>query len=453
MRLGLALPAIPLLLCWAGCSPDHDVEATIAISDAIPTVVTVSWAVSGDDVVGGYVQFGRTRDYGRSTLATLDDEGTARAVLLGLEEDTEIHLRVVEVVDAESLLGPDEVVTTGSLPSDLPSLELSLDSAIATHGGYLVTSVLAQPAAAVIVNADGRYVWAHRPPTDWDSLFINRVFPSVTGEAFLYHAATSAMSGGFDGESARAIVRVGLDGAGGEVMEIPDVHHDFVERPEGTLAVIKRDRRMTEGELVEGDQLVEVAPDGSETVIWTVWDHIEYDPDEVTVDDGSGWVHANAVDHDPDQEAYYLSLRNLNSILKIDRATGDVLWTLGGLRSDFTLDGGTRLFEQQHQFEVLGDRVLVFDNGTVEQFNSRVVEYRLDEATGTVELLWEHRDDPPLYNLALGDVSRLPQDHTLITWSSQGQVDEVTRAGDVVWRLRADMGAGLGYTTWLDSLD
>ncbi len=453
MRRGF--PVLLSLLLWsvAGCTPSHDVQVTVTVSPTIPTVVTVSWPVSDDEVAGGYVQFGKTRDYGRSTLAAVDDDGVASAVLMGLKPDTDYHLRAVEVMGSESLLGPDESVTTGALPSDLPALELAVDSGIATHGGYLVTSVLTQPSAAVMVDADGDYVWAHRLPEEWDTPFVNRVIPSVTGDAVLYHAATSAMSGEYEGETARVIARVGHTGTGGEVLEIPDVHHDFAELPDGTLAVIKRDRRMTGGEWVEGDQVVEVTPDGSETVIWTVWDHIEYDPDEEIPDDDSGWVHANALDHDPDEDAYYLSLRNLGSILKIDRSSGEVLWTLGGIRSDFTLDGSTELMELQHQFEVLGDRVLVFDNGSAEQFDSRVVEYRLDQAGGTVELLWEHHDDPPLYNLALGDVSRLPQDHTLITWSSQGQVDEVTRSGDVVWRLRADMGAGLGYTIWLDSLD
>ena len=66
----------------------------------------------------------------------------------------------------------------------------------------------------------------------------------------------------------------------------------------------------------------------------------------------------------------------------------------------------------------------------------------------TAQQIWTHVDDPPLFSIGFGDVTRLPSDHTLVTWSSAGQIDEVTEDGVLVWRMNAAMGAGFGYTAW-----
>ena len=204
--------------------------------------------------------------------------------------------------------------------------------------------------------------------------------------------------------------------------------------------------------MVEGDGIVEIGPDGTFTPVWSVWDHLEYDPG-MEVDPGAGWSHANALQYDKTEDVYYLSLRNFDSILKIDRATGEVLWTLGGQHSDFTLaNGDKRLFQHQHQFRILDGGVLVFDNGTSEQFDSRVVEYALDEDQGRAELAWEHHDEPPVHTLALGDVERLENGNTLISWGAVGQVDDVTPEGERVWRLHVEIGHGFGYTIWREVL-
>ena len=147
--------------------------------------------------------------------------------------------------------------------------------------------------------------------------------------------------------------------------------------------------------------------------------------------------------------AYYVSLRNFSTIVKIDRVTGEQLWSLGGESSSFkTAAGSTDLFHHQHQFTMVDDGIVVFDNGLVENSDSRAVEYRLDETAGTAELVWEHHNDPPLFCAVLGDVHRLRNGNTLITWSGLGQIDEVTPQGEVVWRLNSRMGNGFGFTRW-----
>jgi len=437
----------------SGCDrPDIDADVDLNVSAAMPTVATVVWDVVSDDATSALVEFGPDRSYGRMATARIDSDGQARAVLLGMKPSSDYHVRIVEVVDEQRLNGPDEGLSTGPLLVDLPDLELSAVDEDHAHGGFLVTSMLAQPSAAVILDADGDYVWAHQPLVDWDTLFIPRSHLSHVGDWVVYHAAATALVGGDDGVD-RLLVRVSLDGMEEQTIEVENAHHDFVELGDGSFAVLVRDRRMVEGELIEGDQIVRFDDDGGSETLWTVWDYAEFDPEVEYEDDGEGWSHANALQYDKDDDAFYVSLANFGSIVKIDHASGEVLWTLGGDASDFaTTDGDTDLFQRQHQFKLDGDRIVVFDNGPIDGLVSRAVEYELDHDAGVAELVWEYTDDPACYTAALGDVFRLPAGDTLVTFSSQGQIDQVQPAGDLVWRLRSSMGAGIGYTDWREIL-
>ena len=437
-----------------GCEqPDIDVDVDLTVSAAMPTVATVEWDLATTDATGALVEFGRERSYGRMAGAEIDADGRARAVLLGMKPSTDYTARVVELQGDQRFEGPAESLATGPLLVDLPELSLDAVDGDRAHEGFLVTSMLAQPSAAVIIDADGDYVWAHQPIVDWDTLFIPRSHLSHIGEWVVYHAAATALVGGDDGQVDRLLVRVSLDGMEEQTIEVANAHHDFVELGDGSFAVLVRDRRLVEGELVEGDQIMRFDDDGSSETLWTVWDYAEFDPEVEYEDDGEGWSHANAIQYDKDDDAFFVSLSNFGSIVKIDRTSGEVLWTLGGDASDFaTADGDTDLFQRQHQFKLDDDRIVIFDNGPIDGLVSRAVEYELDLDAGVAELVWEYTDDPACYTAALGDVVRLPDGDTLVTFSSQGQVDQVRPDGELVWRLRSSMGAGIGYTDWREIL-
>ena len=63
---------------------------------------------------------------------------------------------------------------------------------------------------------------------------------------------------------------------------------------------------------------------------------------------GSEWeyFHVNAIDLDRDGN-FLLSARNTSTIYKVNRATGKIMWRLGGKKSDFKLGSGVR-FDWQH---------------------------------------------------------------------------------------------------------
>lgn len=77
----------------------------------------------------------------------------------------------------------------------------------------------------------------------------------------------------------------------------------------------------------------------------------------------SDYVHFNAIVIDPKDNNFLCSYRDLDAVLKIDRETGDIIWTLGGVNDDFGLTD-EQLFHRQHNVTLTdeGD-ILLFDNG------------------------------------------------------------------------------------------
>lgn len=119
------------------------------------------------------------------------------------------------------------------------------------------------------------------------------------------------------------------------------------------------------------------------------------------------YCHGNSIKKDLDGN-YLISLRHTNSVMKIDSATGNIIWRLGGKRSDFTFVNDSS-FSGQHDLKVLPNgNYTLFDNGNMSQPRrpSRAVEYQLDTANKTATKVWEYVYPSPLYARAMGNYGR-----------------------------------------------
>lgn len=452
MRSRIRSPWLPLALlgCVLSCSPapqdGFDIEVTV--SDTIGTVVEVSWtAVQGETAV---VDAGEDETYGRRFSAVRDGD-RFEATLMGLRPSSRYHYRVLEDVAGDGeLSSEDRTFATGA-----PPLALAWT---ATEGqaptGYAVTSLVHVPSVVAILDSDGEYVWWYE--VGFDSLpggneMVTRNSMSRDGESMIFLAWTPQYPG-LDCTTDRDLVRVSLDGDQLDTTSVPGAHHDFVELPDGTIALLAYDPIEWEGAEVVGDRIVEVFPGGDEVDVWSLWDTTSPDPG-VEYGDGTDYSHANAIRYDDRDDAYLVSLRLLHTIVKIDRHSGEELWRLGGAGSDFQLPGGgTDLFRNQHHFQILDDGILVFDNGLEGAGETRVVQYQLDEASWTATPVWTHLPEPPRAVYSLGDVTRFDTGETLITWATAGEMELLGADGQREWLLNLGIGSGFGYTTWVEKL-
>lgn len=405
-------------LLLAACSGDDapvappdttplDVEAVV--SPTMPTVVTVRWRTADPSV--GYVTFGEGA-LDRYTLET--PEGTEHeAKLVALAPLTDISYQVVSGEE----LSDEAIVTTGDLPVPAPEIVVSGEG----QDRFTVLTLLDDYAHPVVIDPQGRIVWVH-DDTRPGQVFRARL--SVDGSGLVY---SSTLEAGLPSDDS-VLVRVSWEGEETQVLNVPKLSHDFAELPDGTLVTLASDWRGG----VEGNKLVAVSPDGTTSDLWSAFDcldpatHPSRDP---TRDD---WTHTNALDYLPEEDAFIVGMRNLNTLVYVERATGACRWGLGGSGGDVAVSGGS--FIHQHQFHRFDDRLLVFDNDGAVGSVSRVLEFSFDEAAKTATVIGEFRTDPPVYSFILGDAYRHPNGDTQITWATAGLIDRLRPDGTRRWR-------------------
>jgi len=243
------------------------------------------------------------------------------------------------------------------------------------------------------------------------------------------------------------------------------------------------------------ERIVEVEPVGATggTIVWEwhVWDHLiqDFDPTKdnfgVVSDhpelidinfvngdaDGADWLHANAVDYDPQRDEIIFATPFLDEIWVIDHSTttaqaaghsggdagkgGDLLYRWGNPQAyGRGVDADRKLFNQ-HDTEWIdaglegAGHILVFNNGVNRpdgNYSSvdEIVPPRDESgayilapgaAYGPADPIWSYTADTPtdFYGPFLSSAQRLPNGNTLIDTGPAGDFFEVTTAGETVW--------------------
>ncbi|MGH9054979.1 MAG: arylsulfotransferase family protein [Acidimicrobiales bacterium] len=131
------------------------------------------------------------------------------------------------------------------------------------------------------------------------------------------------------------------------------------------------------------------------------------------------FFHANSIDIGADG-TLLISGRHTWALYNVERTSGEVIWRLGGKRSDFKMGPGTR-FQWQHDARWLPDgSITVFDNadGPTEQAqNSRGLSIALDLPTRTATLT-EAYVHPDRLAKAMGSVQVLPDGGGFVGWGT-----------------------------------
>lgn len=125
--------------------------------------------------------------------------------------------------------------------------------------------------------------------------------------------------------------------------------------------------------------------DGEVVFEWLSKDYEEFDKSYMELGvDGEDYMHINSIAIDPKDNNFIISNRNQDSISKINRETGDVLWTLGGKNDDFNLSKEQE-FSRQHYACFDFDGNLMFFNNDNNKGASSVLKFQLNEKELKVE--------------------------------------------------------------------
>ena len=202
-------------------------------------------------------------------------------------------------------------------------------------------------------------------------------------------------------------------------------------------------------------QEVDVAT-GTVLFEWHSLDHIPITESYWPLADDWDYVHLNsiAIDHD---DNLLISCRNTHAIYKLDRATGEIIWRLGGRSSDFAIDSDAG-FAWQHDARRQRDGSLtMFDNG---YRVSRALILNVDETARRVSLVRAYTRGTRLHAVSQGNLQVLPNGNVFVGWGAEPYVSEFTAAGQLIFdaelpaghisyrAFRADWsGSGVGQPT------
>jgi len=148
------------------------------------------------------------------------------------------------------------------------------------------------------------------------------------------------------------------------------------------------------------------------------------------------YFHINSIDIDHDSNLI-VSARNTSTVYKIDTMNGEVMWRLGGKKSDFKMGPGTP-FANQHDARRLSDgTITIFDNGGWNGGeHSRGLVLELDEDEMTVSLVREYPHPYGQKSDTQGNMQTLPKGNVFIGWGSEPLFSEISSNGELLFDAR-----------------
>jgi hypothetical protein len=232
--------------------------------------------------------------------------------------------------------------------------------------------------------------------------------------------------------------------------------HEFQMLPNGNVILIAYPRRQHvdltgfgagADETVIDALIQEIDPAGDVVWSWNSKDHIGLGETSRWYGLGiksDAWdlVHMNAVEPDG-EDSLLISLRHTDAVYKIDKATGNVVWKLGGTPTPQSLEvlddpQGSYPFGGQHDVRLQPDgTITVHDNNTGLSAAPRAVRYEIDEADGTARLLEEVTDPevPSGASFCCGSARRSADGSWLMSWGGRSLVTEFNAAKERTFRL------------------
>jgi len=350
-------------------------------------------------------------------------QASYRTLLLGMKGSTSYAYKIVATNASGSCTSSSYTITTGALPSSTPKVTTTIMDATAHDKGFIVTSTGLMGSSTLIIDPDGAVVWAATSPTQ-----PSRSHMSWDG-THMY-----MMSLNVGNTSAGNIQSVAMDGTGSTSLSgMTASHHDMTSIPGGLATMLWNKSGMD-----APCSLVERA-DATGTITTVVADL------STVYTSSTGKYHSNAVHYYPSDNTYTVGDRNPNMYVKLSR-TGSLIWQFGGSspKDQSKFFTGVPTWSVNHGHQLLGDGTFVFFNNTPNE----AWVYKLNTSNMTASKTLTYTASGATSNV-LGDMQRLPNGNYLVTFSTSGQIHEISPTGALVAKFTS---SSFGYSEFRESL-
>jgi len=394
--------------------------------------------------------------------------------VLGLRPDR-THRVTVTITDEsgqDTVLEPLEITTPG-LPDDFPPIDVIVHQPEAMEPGITMMHYFrwntpfeddSEWGLAVAVDGSGDVIWYYKIDHGIDEL------KRLPNGNFFYSYENGMdeidMLGNVKRQWHATYTPEEKIGEDSILIETDSFHHEVLYLPErGTFLALGLEVREYDDypleyppgtergtDLVSADEILEFTPDGEVTTRIKALDLLDprrlghgslrrdfydhaytgtYDPLPLDL------MHSNALAYLPDDDAVVVSSNFQAVLYKIDLQSGELVWLLGDpaawnppwSEKLLTPDGEVGWSYHQHGVDLTPrGTLLLFDNGgeramppdpgmPAEERYSRAVEYRVDDAAGTVKEVWSYGPEQERFiSPFISDADHLPEtSNVLIT--------------------------------------
>jgi hypothetical protein len=350
------------------------------------------------------------------------------------------------VESALAAAAPTETHLFRSRPDLVPPILKTVHHDPRTSAGCLFLAPLSGPGqrGSLLLDRDGEPLWFK---------------PSKPVVALNFRAAVyrgKPVLTWWEGKTERGLgegTHVILDQSYREVARIPagggrpsDLH-EFLLTSRGTALVTSWERAPmnlssiggpSNGVVVGGIVQELELPSGRVLFEWRSLDHVgvEESHSGFNTKGAYDYFHINSIELDADGN-FLISARNTWAIYKIDRGSGNIIWRLGGKKTDFAMGPGTA-FAWQHDARHHGasdQLVSLFDDGAAPQVQpqSKALVLALDTKRMRATLHRKYTHAPPVLSHALGSTQILPNGNVLVGWGTAPWLSEYTAGGALVF--------------------
>ena len=209
--------------------------------------------------------------------------------------------------------------------------------------------------------------------------------------------------------------------------------HEFEITPQGNalITIYHREGRILNSLLQE----ISIST-GLVLFQWSARDHVPLSESYVKPEPGKpfDYFHINSVDQEPNGDLL-VSARNTSAVYEISRSNGQVLWRLGGKKSDFAMGPGT-VFHWQHDARRLAEGTIsIFDDGAAPPLekHSRAIVLRLDMSAHRATLARVYVHPAGLLAPHQGNAQVLPDGHVFVGYGGLPYFTEFSRDGKVLF--------------------
>ncbi len=351
------------------------------------------------------------------------DLGDHQEVALGIPEGASLSFRLVADVGGSEVTSLVYDTINGDAPMDMPRADMEIyEPSLASDNRWLLGAVsedlFAGPHWVYIIDRSSRVVWYHRPAGgkngDRNVVYFPRLSRDgthITLDRQLPEDSASLLFATLDFEYTKEIV-----------LPLQSDCYDVT----------------TDGYVLYNDHgrdLWEVDPsNGERRLIWTC----PYRS-----------CFSNTVNWDPVSDSVMLSFPYENTVVQIDRSTGNLLRTFGD-NGDFAFDPPNLGLEFNHWAHINADGMFMVSSHLPNTNTHMFMEYQIDDSTQTLRSVWNYGVDdqwPEFRGMAI----RLPGGNTLGNYGTTGVIVEITPDDAVAWKVDYH-GQLLGNNILIDDL-